>query len=258
MSNTTLRQMADTREAKFGTGVFEFDSPGIGHILKAGGAEYAFVDCEHSGLGIDAVKRVLRYMEAAELPTFVRPPSQSSHHIATFLDAGAEGLMLPMVSNTDQARAIVDAMKYTPQGSRGVALGIAHDRYAPGPVLEKLAEANQRTVCLVLIETKEGIANVDEIAAVEGVDVLWIGHFDLSCSLGIPGQFEHPEFLSAVEKVVAAGQAQGKSLGRMVRSIDEGVALNNQGFDFICYSGDLWLLQDALRTGIEKLRERCG
>ncbi len=197
-------------------------------------------------------------MEAAELPTFVRPPSQSSHHIATFLDAGAEGLMLPMVSNTDQARAIVDAMKYTPQGSRGVALGIAHDRYAPGPVLEKLAEANQRTVCLVLIETKEGIANVDEIAAVEGVDVLWIGHFDLSCSLGIPGQFEHPEFLSAVEKVVAAGQAQGKSLGRMVRSIDEGVALNNQGFDFICYSGDLWLLQDALRTGIEKLRERCG
>ncbi|MDP7603141.1 MAG: aldolase/citrate lyase family protein, partial [Alphaproteobacteria bacterium] len=169
-----------------------------------------------------------------------------------------EGLMLPMVSNTDQARAIVDAMKYTPQGSRGVALGIAHDRYAPGPVLEKLAEANQRTVCLVLIETKEGIANVDEIAAVEGVDVLWIGHFDLSCSLGIPGQFEHPEFLSAVEKVVAAGQAQGKSLGRMVRSIDEGVALNNRGFDFICYSGDLWLLQDALRTGIEKLRERCG
>jgi len=201
---------------------------------------------------------VLRYMEAAELPTFVRPPSQSSHHIATFLDAGAEGLMLPMVSNADQARAIVDAMKYAPQGSRGVALGIAHDRYAPGPVLEKLTAANQRTVCLVLIETKEGIANVDEIAVVEGVDVLWIGHFDLSCSLGIPGQFEHPEFLSAVEKVVAAGQAQGKSLGRMVRSIDEGVALNNQGFDFICYSGDLWLLQDALRTGIEELRQRCG
>ena len=258
MSNSTLREMADTREAKFGTGVFEFDSPGIGHILKAGGAEYAFVDCEHSGFGIDAVKRVLRYMEAAELPTFVRPPSQSSHHIATFLDAGAEGLMLPMVSNAEQARAIVEAMKYTPEGSRGVALGIAHDRYAPGPVLEKLDAANRRTVCLVLIETKEGIANVDEIAATDGVDVLWIGHFDLSCSLGIAGQFEHPDFLAAVDRVVAAGRAHGKSLGRMVSNIEDGVALNTQGFDFICYSGDLWLLQEALRTGIGELRQRCG
>ncbi len=258
MSNTPLRQMTETREAKFGTGIMEFDSPGVGHLIKAAGAEYAFVDCEHSGFGIDTVKRVLRYMEAAEMPTFVRPPSQSSHHIATFLDAGAEGLMLPMVSNVAEARAIVDAMKYAPQGSRGVALSIAHDRYAPGSPLEKLQAANRRTVCLVLIETKEGIQNVDEIAATDGIDVLWIGHFDLSFSLGIPGQFEHPDFLSAVEKVVAAGKSNGKSLGRMVASIDEGVALNKQGFDFICYSADLWLMQSALRTGLEELRQRCS
>lgn len=254
----SLRHMLGHRDAKFGTGVFEFDSPGIGQILKAAGAEYVFLDTEHSGFGIDTLKRVLRYMQAADMPAFVRPPSKDYHHIATALDAGAEGLILPMVSSAEEARHIVHCMKYPPEGGRGVALGIAHDRYQAGPAADMMAAANRRTVCVPLIETAEGIANVDAIAAVEGVDMLWIGHFDLSASLGIPGQFDHPDFSAAVDAVRQVAVARKMSLGRMVGSVEEGVTLNREGFDFICYGADFQLLRDAVRDGIEALRRGCA
>ena len=99
---------------------------------------------EHSGFGFETVKSAIRYFEAADLPAIVRVPSHDYHHIARAMDMGAEGLMLPMVGTVDQARHIVNSMKYHPAGKRGVALQIAHDRYRPGSVADKFAAANQR------------------------------------------------------------------------------------------------------------------
>lgn len=120
-----------------------------------------------------------------------------------------------------------------------------------------MAESNARTTLFCLIETAEGVDNADEIAAVDGVDCLWIGHFDLSASLGIPGQFGHPRFLEAVDKIVAAAKRHHKSLGRLVPSVEEGARLIGQGFDFCCYSGDVWVLRDALSSAVSRLREAC-
>jgi 2-keto-3-deoxy-L-rhamnonate aldolase RhmA len=258
MTTGNLREYLRGDGLKAGTSIFEFDTPGIGHILKAAGAEYAFIDMEHSGFGIDAVKRLLRYCEAADLYGFVRPPSKETHHIGRVLDAGADGLILPMVGSADEARRIIDAMKYVPDGHRGVALGIAHDRYAPGPTAQKLARANDRTAFIALIETAEGLADVDAIAALDDLDALWVGHFDLSCSLGIPGQFDHPDFTAAMDRVVEAGHRHGKALGRLVATPAEGTALYRQGFDAICYSGDLWLMQAALADGLAAMRAEIG
>lgn len=255
MSTGALRALADRRVAKYGTAVMEFATPGIGHILKAGGAEFCFLDMEHSGFDLGEVKRALRYFEAAALPTLVRPPSKNYHHIANVLDAGAAGLLLPMVASAEEMQGIIRSMKYAPEGGRGVALGIAHDRYQPGPVLEKLATANRNTVAIALIETRSGVENVEAIAAVPGVDVLWIGHFDLSCSLGIPGAFDHPDFKAATGKVEAAARQHGRGLGRLVGSVEEGLALARAGYDWICLRSDIDLLRDALKTGIAALRE---
>jgi len=117
--------------------------------------------------------------------------------------------------------------------------------------------ANERTTLFCLIETEEGVENADAIAAVDGVDCIWIGHFDLTTSLGIPGQFEHPKYLAAVDKIKAAGRKHNRSLGRLVSTTDEGIALYKQGFDFCCYSGDVWLLQQALTEAINILRGGC-
>ena len=170
-------------------------------------------------------------MQAADLPTIVRVPSKEYHHIARAADMGAEGVMLPMVGSPEEARAILDCLKYVPDGRRGVALGIAHDRYLPGPTLDKLAAANRRTTLFAQIETRQGVENADALAALHGVDCLWIGHFDLSCSLGIPGQFEHRDFTDAVKAVTKACQKHDKALGRLVPTVDEAVAMRAAGFD---------------------------
>ena len=168
---------------------------------------------------------------------------------------GAEGVMLPMVGSAKEARAILDCMKYHPQGKRGVALGVAHDGYTGGNVAEKLAKANERTTLFCQIETTEGVKNADEIAALDGVDCLWVGHFDLSVSLGIPGQFENPKFTKAIDTVVKAARKHKKALGRLVPNVETGIDYFNRGFDFICYSGDVWVLQAALTDAIGKLRQ---
>lgn len=210
---------------------------------------------EHSGFDLGEVKRVLRYLEAARLPAFVRPPSKTYHHIANLLDAGAEGLLLPMVASAEEMQAIIRSMKYVPEGGRGVALGIAHDRYKPGPVLEKLAAANRETVAIALIETRAGVENVEAIAAVPGVDLLWIGHFDLSCSLGMPGAFEHPDFLAATGRIEAAARRHGLGLGRLAGSVEDARRLREAGYDWICLRSDIDLLRDGLASGMKALRE---
>jgi 2-keto-3-deoxy-L-rhamnonate aldolase RhmA len=258
MAVTGLKAMAQTRAPKFGHFNVEFATPGIGHIMKSAGCDFTLLDLEHSGFGFETVKSALRYFEAADLPAIVRAPSREYHHIARALDMGAEGLMLPMVGNVDEVRHIVNSMKYHPMGKRGVALQVAHDRYRPGAVADKFIAANQRTTLFCQIETEEGVKNADKMAAIDGVDCLWVGHFDLSVSLGIPGQFDHPDFKKAIAKTVAATKKHNKALGRLVPTVEQGVDFYNQGFDFICYSGDVWVLHNALAEGVAKLRAGCA
>ena len=257
MSSPSFRRLLESKELSVGMLVFEFTTPGIGHIVKAAGCDFAFVDMEHAALGYETIKRTLRTLHDAGLASMVRPPSKSYHHISRACDVGAQGVMPPMLGTAEQAREIVKYMKYTPDGERGVALGIAHDDYQPGSVKEKFAAANEKTCLIALIETAQAIENIDEIAAVDGVDCLWVGHFDLSCSLGIPGQFDHPDFQKAVDSVVTAGTKHNKALGRLVPTVEQGVALFKKGFHMIIYSSDIQLLQKALASGVESLRAQC-
>ena len=115
----------------------------------------------------------------------------------------------------------------------------------------------ERSAFFCLIETAEGVDNIDGIAALDGVDCLWVGHFDLSVSLGIPGDFGHPAFTAAMDRIAAAAKKHNKSLGRLVPNVQQGIDFNAQGFDFICYSGDVWVLHDALADAVSKIRAGC-
>jgi 2-dehydro-3-deoxyglucarate aldolase/4-hydroxy-2-oxoheptanedioate aldolase len=184
----------------------------------------------------------------------VRVPATEYHLIARPLDVGAMGLMIPMVESEAQARKIVESAKYPPLGKRGAAFGIAHDDYSGGDIIAKMASANDEVLLIAQIETGPGVEHADAIASVEGIDVLWIGHFDLTNSLGIPGQFTHPTYLEAVDTVLAACERHGKAPGIMCGTVADGQAQLQQGFRAMAYSGDLWLYQLALRQGLETLR----
>ena len=250
-----LKQLAATKEPKIGNFIVEFATPGIGHILKAAGMDFAFFDMEHSGFSFETLKSTVRYFEAAGIPTITRVPALENDMLARACDMGAEGLLAPMISTPAQAKAMVDSVKYYPAGKRGVGLQMAHDNYRAAPVAEALNAANERTAVVCLIETAEGAENVDAIAAVPGVDGLWVGHFDLSVSLGIPGEFSNPKFLAAVDRIIAAAKKHNRFLGRLVPNVEQGITFYKQGFDFICYSGDIWVLRDGLAAAGKAIRD---
>jgi len=238
----------------FGTMAFEFFTPGYPAICRAAGAEFILYDMEHSGVGFETMKAQFAFCRGLDLVPFVRVPSGDYHHIARALDIGAMGIMVPMVETAEQARAIVDCTRYPPAGRRGAAFNVAgHDDYSDGDVPGKIAQANARTMVIALVETAVGIENVDAIAAVDGIDVVWLGHFDLTNFMGIPGQFDHPELHAAVDTLVEACRKHGKTPGFLAGDEKWARDFRAKGFRMIAYGVDTLLMQTTLADGIKLL-----
>jgi 2-dehydro-3-deoxyglucarate aldolase/4-hydroxy-2-oxoheptanedioate aldolase len=258
MKSNPVKSSLRAGNRAFGTMVFEFFTPGMPQIAKAAGAEFILFDMEHSGVSIETLKGQIAACRGIGITPMVRVPTLQYHFIARCLDMGALGIMVPMVESAAQAREIVSATRYPPAGRRGAAFAMAHDDYEGGSVPEKLAVANERTLVIALVETAAGVAAVDEIAAVDGIDVIWVGHFDLTNFMGIPGQFENPAYLGAVDNVVRAANRHGKVAGFM--AADDVWARNYlaKGFRIIAYGVDHHLLQRALGEGLSRMREIAG
>jgi 2-keto-3-deoxy-L-rhamnonate aldolase RhmA len=254
MRDNRVKRTVNDGKRSIGTFMFEFNTPGIGRIAAEAGAEFAVYDMEHTGWSVESIRTLIATTRCTDMLPYVRVPATEYHFIARVLDAGAMGIMVPMVETAEQAEKIVASAKYPPVGRRGAAFGVAHDDYQGGDIVEKIHSANSETHLIAQIETVRGVENADEIAQVEGIDVLWIGHFDLSNSLGIPGQFTHPEFLAAKEVVLQACRKHGKVPGFMAAGVDDARQLLEEGFRMLAYGGDLWLYQTALREGIQALK----
>jgi 2-dehydro-3-deoxyglucarate aldolase/4-hydroxy-2-oxoheptanedioate aldolase len=181
-------------------------------------------------------------------------PATQYHFLARVLDVGAMGVMVPMVESLEQARQIVHFCKYPPEGRRGCAFGVAHDDYADGDVVAKMRSCNDEVLLIAQIETVAGLESLEAIAAVPGLDVLWVGHFDLTASMGIPAQFGHPRYLEAIDRILDACRRHGKAAGIMTSGAEEGRQLLAKGFRCVAYWGDLWIYKQGLRQGITALR----
>ncbi len=258
MRTNTVKRTLLAGEISVGTMVFEFATPGIGRICAEGGAEFVVFDMEHTGWDTETIKMLIATTRAADTIPMVRVPATQYHLISRPLDMGAMGIMVPMVEDADQARLIARSAKYPPAGGRGCAFGVAHDDYTGGDVFAKMTSANAEGFLMAQIETATGVANCEAIAAVDGIDCLWVGHFDLTASMGIAAQFDHPDFLAALDRVVAACEAAGKAPGIMAGTVEDGRRWLDRGFRAIAYSGDLWVYQQALAQGIGALRDIAG
>jgi 2-keto-3-deoxy-L-rhamnonate aldolase RhmA len=208
-----------------------------------------------TGWSVETIRMLIATTGSTDSLPLVRVPATEYDFIARVLDMGAAGIMVPMVESAEQAQQIVAAAKYPPVGRRGAAFGVSHDNYTGGDIVQKIKSANSETLLIAQIETAAGVRNAKEIAAVEGIDVLWIGHFDLSNSLGIPGQFDHPDFCSAVDEVLDACRELNCIPGFMAGDAAHGRQLLGQGFRMIACGGDLWIYQTALRQNIADLQK---
>ena len=249
-----LRQKLARDGVAFGTMVVEFFAPGIAQIAKNAGAEFVLYDMEHAGAGIETIKEQCAYCRGLDIAPLVRVPTTEYDFIARALDVGAHGVMVPMVDTAEQAAFIAACAHYPPVGRRGAGFGMAHDEYKPGSPIDKMRVAHDRTLTIVQIETATGLANVDAIAATPGVDVLWLGHFDLTNFMGIPGQFQHPQYIAGIRRIAAAASKHGKVAAFL--AFDERWADEYWGYGFrmFAYGLDSALLQTALTGGLAHLR----
>lgn len=240
-------------EVVVGTMVFEFGTTGIGRLAAGAGAEYVIYDMEHTGWGSDTTRTLLATTPPTIAP-FVRVPANLPYLIGQQLDLGAMGVMVPMVETSEAAQTLAASTHYPPDGRRGAAFGIAHDDYVGGDIVSKVAVANENVLTIAQIETSSGVENVDAIAAVDGVDVLFLGHFDLTNFLGVPGRFEDERFTDSVDRIVAAAGEHGKALACLALTVDEAKRWVDKGFRMITFGGDLWVYQRALAEGINAIR----
>lgn len=254
MAGDTLRQRVRRGDVTAGAMVFEFYTPGIAQIMANAGCEFIVYDMEHTGVSLDTLRYQVAACRGLPVAPMVRPVRGDYRDLAAALDIGMSGLMIPMVESKSHAEAIVEATHYPPQGRRGAAFGFAHDGYKPGSPADKIAKANDETLIIAQIETERGLDAVEDIASVEGIDVLWLGHFDLTNFLGIPGAFDDPRYLEAITRIVEAAKAHGKGLGFMAADTAWASAYRAHGFNMIAAGTDMGLLGAGVQQTVATIR----
>jgi len=210
------------RAGKTANGLFvKSTDPVIAEILATAGIDFVACDAEHGASSIREIEGFCRAMESRGGTPFVRVATGDRATLLRTFDAGCLGVHVPWVETAEQARLAVEHVKYQPLGRRGLA-GTRVSQYGQHvDLVDYMAHANEQTLICAQIESGEGVANVEAIAAVPGIDVVFVGPTDLSNAIGRPLQFEHPELLRMIERVLAAASAHHKTFGIFVRDAAE-------------------------------------
>jgi 4-hydroxy-2-oxoheptanedioate aldolase len=185
----------------------------IVRIAKTAGFDALYIDLEHSAFSIETTTQISVMALEAGIPALVRVPARTPQFISRVLDGGALGVIAPGVRSAEQAREVVGAAKYPPLGSRGMSTGLAHLGFRALSPKEALPALNQATMVIVQLESAAGLAAIDEIAGVEGVDMVLIGTNDFLADLGRPGEYDHPKVREAYERTIAACVKRGRHVG---------------------------------------------
>jgi 2-dehydro-3-deoxyglucarate aldolase/4-hydroxy-2-oxoheptanedioate aldolase len=257
MRTNRTRRILDEGGGALGVMIFEMATPGVGRLAASAGADFVLLDLEHTAWSIDRVAPALSAMRADDVTPLVRVPGTVPHLISGALDAGAMGVMVPMVEDEAQAAAAVRAATFPPEGGRGYGL-LFRDQLHPDGVGATMADANRERLVIAQIETLGGVERVDAIAATPGVGVLWIGQYDLSASLGVPGAFDDHRMREAEDRVVAACRDHGCAAGMLASSLEHVDDLLERGFRCIAVTNDLQLFDGGLSRALAAARRPRG
>lgn len=239
-SAKALREKIHKGLPVLGTFLVEFTGPAVIHVMANAGFDFVFIDTEHGNQNPRDVEVMIDAGYEAGLCTLVRPPDTNRAVITRSLDAGAAGIIVPFCSTLEDVRRAVQATKYAPMGRRGTHLFRGHTRHrSVDDPAAFLAEANRDLLTIIQIELAAAVPLVDEIAAIEGVDGLYIGRGDLSVDLGLPGKWDSPVVLEAVHATAAACCKHRKIMGCHTDKIDDAAKLQAMGVQMIGFQCDI-------------------
>jgi 4-hydroxy-2-oxoheptanedioate aldolase len=242
-SKATLRARIHSGETLLGC-FLTWPQAGTVELLGLAEFDFAVIDAEHGFHGIESIENLVRASDAVPIPAIVRPPRSDSDVVSRSLDAGAAGVLLPRSDHTVSVRQAIENVKFAPQGRRGLG-GVRANRYGTQALDEFVRESNDRTVVAVQIETPGALAELYSIAALRGVDVLFVGPNDLTQALGIPGRTDDPRYREALARVAAAAKENGRAAGIMVGRRDQIPELAEMGYRFFTTSDRSLVLESA-------------
>ncbi len=227
--------------------IISLPCPEIAEIAAASGYDWLFIDAEHGPLSVRDVQAILQ--AAGQCPCIVRIPTADPVWIAKALDVGAAGILVPQVSTPEQVRGIVEAAKYPPDGSRGV--GVARAQGYGAKLMEYLHEANRQTLVFIQAEHQDAVDNIDAIAQVPGLDGILVGPFDLSASLGVTGEVDHPRVQKAISKILQGCQTAGITPAIFAATPEQANIYAKDGFSMIAITTDTLALINSMRGSLD-------
>jgi 4-hydroxy-2-oxoheptanedioate aldolase len=227
----------------------------VTEIMLGVGFDFVLVDAEHRALNAETIEDIIRAAQGAGKACMVRAPMIARGPIQYILDSGADAILIPLVNTAAQAREAVSLCRYPPQGSRGLNSATRNANWGAADPAEYVAQSNRELVVAVQIETTAGLDALEEIAAVDGIDMLYVGPFDLSHSLGLTGQLGHADVRAAIARVFKAGIKSKKWLGVLAPDVAFAKWCTDQGVRFLTFRSDVRFLKASVTAGFAELKE---
>jgi 2-keto-3-deoxy-L-rhamnonate aldolase RhmA len=250
-----LRKKVLAGECVYGTMIRIARDPGAPAIYKGAGYDFVFIDMEHGSYSMETVADMIRGAKSVGIGTIIRVPRLETFFISRVLDAGAEGIMVPMTSTREDAETIARFSKYTPIGQRGFGSSSGMTDFTPLKATDFMKEANDHTLIVAQIETREAIENIDAILSVDGIDVGVIGPNDLSISLGIADQMNSEMLNQAIGKVVETAKKKGKASGIHIGSVEAIKKWRAKGMTVLACNTDIGFQYAAAKSTLEEMKK---
>ena len=253
-----LKRAIDEKGNAVGT-FLGVSTPSIVEILGYTGLDFVVIDTEHGPYDTMPVSDLIRSSDSSGMSPIVRIADVTHKEIQRAVDNGAEGIIIPCLKSKDDFRKAVELCKFPPLGSRGFikarGSGFGNEEWAEGTLEEYMHNSNEKVLLLPQCETIEALENIEEIACIEGIDGIFIGPFDLSISMGIPGQFNALEFRKAISRILNTCKEAGKLCMIFTNSVEEARKYMNQGFDAVANSIDTIMFKKIYKEMMEGIRE---
>ena len=259
MRRNALKRRLRNDQVALGT-LLTLEDAAVAEIWGYAGADFIVIDAEHSMHDLQTIENMLRAAELANVTCIVRVPDSNPKYILRVMEGGAQGIIVPQIRTPREVRQAAEAMKYAPQGGRGLHLGVRAPKYSATEFFAHLRSSNIETLLVAMIETREAVECIDEILAIPAVDVAFIGTWDLSSSLGVVGRLGEPVMIEAIEKVERTVLRTGRvRLGMPALSVDEVHSLAKKGYRMILYPpSDAVLMLHTVRGAIDEARKRLA
>jgi 4-hydroxy-2-oxoheptanedioate aldolase len=254
MKNNTLIQKIATQNYVYGT-FCKIQDPTIVELAALSGFDFIVIDMEHGPHDIGSIQNIIRASEAKGIEAVVPVTENNETFILRLLDIGAKCIQVPQISTVKEAQKVVQYTKFYPLGNRGMCRYVRVADCTKTSGLHYFKEANNSITTIIHIEGLQGVENLEEIVKIEGIDVIFLGCYDLSQSCGVPGEVNHPKVLEAMKKAITIAKANGKMIGTFTESFENAKMWKELGVQYISYAVDVGIILDAFKTVVTGLHK---